>query len=296
MATDLASRHELIGDVFAWPDTPEQWKAYQLSEEQVRFYNEQGYLPGIQILSDDQAEQLREELSQFFDPQHPGRELWYEYHTNESADPAMVLFHALGAWRIQPGFHDLLWNPAFTVPASQLLGGSVRFWHDQLFCKPAKHGGVVAWHQDYSYWTRTQPVAHLSCWIALDDSTAENGCVHYVPGSQRWDLLPITGLAGRMVAIREVLNDDQWERFQQPVAAELKKGQGVFHHPLMIHGSFANRTDRPRRATVINAIRDGVRSVSDQPLLAGVPPIPPGEVVAGQFFPLLLDPTAVHLQ
>src|SRR5256885_674880 len=81
-----------------------------------------------------------------------------------------VLFHALGAWRITPGFHDLLWNPAFTVPASQLLGGAVRFWHDQLFCKPAHHGGVVAWHQDYSYWTRTQPLAHLTCWIGLDDS------------------------------------------------------------------------------------------------------------------------------
>lgn len=295
MATDLASRHELINDVFAWPDTPEQWNAYRLSDEQVRFYDEQGYLPGIQILSDDQVERLREELSQFFDPQHSGHELWYEYHRNESTDPDAVLFHALGAWRIKPAFHDLLWNPAFTVPASQLLGGAVRFWHDQLFCKPSKHGGVVAWHQDYSYWTRTQPMAHLTCWIALDDSTAENGCVQYVPGSHRWDLLPITGLAGEMDAIRQVLNDEQWERFQQPVAAELKKGQGVFHHPLMIHGSFANRTDRPRRATVINAIRDGVRSASDQPLLAGVPPIPPGELVAGQFFPLLLDPAAVRI-
>jgi len=36
-----------------------------------------------------------------------------------------------------PGFHDLLWNPAFLVPASQLLGGPVHFWQDQLFCKPA---------------------------------------------------------------------------------------------------------------------------------------------------------------
>ena len=97
--------------------------------------------------------------------------MFHEYHTNESTDPTRVLFHALGAWRITPGFHDLLWHPAFTVPASQLLGGAVRFWHDQLFCKPAQHGGVVAWHQDYSYWTRTKPMAHLTCWIGLDDAT-----------------------------------------------------------------------------------------------------------------------------
>jgi len=56
--------------------------------------------------------------------------------------------------------------------------------------------------QDYSYWTRTQPMAHLSCWIGLDDATRENGCVHYVPGSHRWNLLPITGLANDMDALR----------------------------------------------------------------------------------------------
>src|SRR5437588_7423717 len=95
-------------------------------------------------------------------PGHAGRDLFHEYHSNESTDPNRVLFHALGAWRVLPGFHDLLWNPAFLVPASQLLGGPVRFWHDQLFCKPARHGGVVAWHQDYSYWTRTRSEEHTS--------------------------------------------------------------------------------------------------------------------------------------
>ncbi len=201
-----------------------------------------------------------------------------------------MLFHALGAWRITPGFHDVLWRPSFTVPASQLLGGSVRFWHDQLFCKPARHGGVVAWHQDYSYWTRTKPMAHLTCWIGLDDATRANGCMHYVPGSHTWDLLPITGLAGDMEAIRKVLTPEQFARFEKPVAIELKKGEATFHHPLMIHGSFANETDRPRRATVINVFRDGVVSDSDTPPLEGVPPIPKGQKMSGQFFPLLYDP------
>ncbi len=90
-------------------------------------------------------------------------------------DAKTVLFHALGAWRIARAFHDILWNPDFTVPAGQLLGGSVRFWHGQLFCKPPLHGGVVAWRQDYSYWTRTTPMAHLTCFIALDDTDLEIG-------------------------------------------------------------------------------------------------------------------------
>jgi ectoine hydroxylase-related dioxygenase (phytanoyl-CoA dioxygenase family) len=164
----------------------------------------------------------------------------------------------------------------------------VRFWHDQLFCKPARHGGVVAWHQDYSYWTRTQPLAHLTCWIALDDSTRLNGCVHYVPGSHKWPDLPVTGLAGDMDSIMTVLSDEQKRAFN-PVAIELESGMASFHHPRMIHGSFANATSSPRRATVINVMRDGVRSATDEPLLEGVPPIPAGEKMNGQFFPLLFS-------
>jgi ectoine hydroxylase-related dioxygenase (phytanoyl-CoA dioxygenase family) len=230
---------------------------------------------------------LGKELTDLADPKHPGHELFYEYHSNESTDPEHILFHALGAWRITPAFHDLLWNPAFTIPASQLLAGPVRFWHDQLFCKPAHHGGVVAWHQDYSYWTRTQPLAHLTCWIGLDDSTRENGCLQYVPGSHRWPDLPITGLAGDMEAIHAVLNTEQRQQFDAAVAVEVRKGEASFHHPRLVHGSFANHSDRARRATVVNVMRDGVRSATNESLLHGIPVIPAGEKVEGQFFPLL---------
>jgi hypothetical protein len=57
----------------------------------------------------------------------------------------------------------------------------------------------------------------------------------------------------------------------------------------MVHGSFENRVDRPRRATVINVFRDGVESAKNESLLAGVPAIPAGQKMSGQFFPLLRD-------
>ncbi len=148
---------------------------------------------------------------------------------------------------------------------------------------------MVAWHQDYSYWTRTRPMAHLTCWIGLDDATRDNGCLQYIPGSHRWQLLPVTGLAGDMDAIQTVLSDEQKAQFK-PVAIELKKGECSFHHPLMVHGSYENSTDGPRRATVINVFRDGVLSESNDELLHGVPRIFKGEKMQGQFFPLLFDP------
>ncbi len=286
---DLSEFHHPITGLFERPKDKKEWEKFRLSDEQVTFFHDQGYLTGIRVLDDRQIDALRAELAALTAKSHEGNDLFYEFHSNESQNSDTVLFHALGAWRIEPSFHDVLWDPAFLVPASQLLGGAVRFWHDQLFCKPAKHGGVVAWHQDYSYWTRTQPMAHLTCWIGLDDSTRENGCLYYVPGSHKWNLLPVTGLTGNMDEIKTVLTPEQQNAFR-PVPIELKRGECSFHHPLLIHGSYENRSDRPRRATLINVFRDGVRSASDEELLGGVPPVPKGQPMGGQFFPLLFDP------
>jgi ectoine hydroxylase-related dioxygenase (phytanoyl-CoA dioxygenase family) len=135
-------------------------------------------------------------------------------------------------------------------------------------------------------------MAHLSCWIGLDDSTRENGCVHYVPGSHLWNVLPREDFANDMDAILKALTPEQKAAFK-PVPIELKKGECSFHHPLMVHGSYENRTNNARRAVVLNVFRDGVFSASNKALLEGVPPVPAGEKMDGQFFPLLFDPLKV---
>jgi hypothetical protein len=290
---DLSAVHSLISDLFTTPSSESDWRKFALTKEQIDFFNSEGYIGGIKLLDDWQIERLRNELAEVAEPNHPAANLFYEFHSNESSNPDTILFHALGAWRISNGFHDVLWNPRFLMVASQLLGDvPVRFWHDQLFCKPAKQGGVVAWHQDYSYWTRTKPVAHLTCWCGLDDSTVENGCVQYVPGSHRWGLLEKPALAGDLMGITDFLTPVQQREFK-PVPVEVKAGEGIFHHPLTLHGSGENRSDRPRRAFVINVFADGVRSDSNEALLNGVPPVPKGEKMQGQFFPLLFDPAKI---
>jgi ectoine hydroxylase-related dioxygenase (phytanoyl-CoA dioxygenase family) len=289
-AKDLSTVHGLISELFAWPDNEKKWNEYKLTEEQVASFHENGFLAGVRMIDEAQIESLREELDGLTDTHYPGNEFFYEFHSNESSDPQTILFHALGAWRVSKGFHDVLWNPRFLVAASQLMGNQpVRFWHDQLFYKPAKKGGVVAWHQDYSYWTRTKPVAHLTCWCALDDATIENGCLQYIRGSHRWGLLPKPVIAGELQGIRDFLNPEQQEQFDHPVFAPVKAGEAIFHHPLTLHGSGENKSDRPRRAFVINVFSDGVISDSDEPLLEGVPVIPKGEKMQGRFFPLLYD-------
>jgi len=200
---DLSLVHHLVRNLFKWPEKS-GWEQYALTRDQIDFFNANGYLSGVKMLDQQQVECLQTELSELADVNHPGHDYFYEFHSNESSDPSTILFHALGAWRITPGFHDVLWNPRFLVAASQLVGNKpIRFWHDQIFSKPAKRGGVVAWHQDYSYWTRTKPIAHLTCWCGLDDSTKENGCLQYIAGSHKWGLLPKPVIAGKLQGIRD---------------------------------------------------------------------------------------------
>jgi ectoine hydroxylase-related dioxygenase (phytanoyl-CoA dioxygenase family) len=290
LSRDLSNYAHPVSEMFKWPRTAKEWTKYELTKEQVDFFQANGYLSGIKLLDDLQIDQLKEQLLEVMDIKHPNHDLLYEYHTNESVDQGKILFHALGHWRMTPGFHDVLWNPAFVMAAYQLLGNKpVRFWHDQLFCKPAKHGGVVAWHQDYSYWTRTRPMQHLTTWIGLDDATIENGCLHYIPGSHKWGFLNKPVLTGEMEGLKAFLDEDQQEKLKNSVPIEMKKGYATFHHPLLVHGSFENKSAKPRRAFVINVFADGTYSDSDDPLLDGVPAYMKGQKLQGQFFPLLFD-------
>jgi len=287
MIRDLADVHELVSELFKWPSTEAEWEPYRLSEDQVLHFHEFGYVSGIKLLDDKVIDQLRDELDQLVDPEHPGNSLFYEFHSNESGNSDAILFHSLGHWRITEGFHDVLWNPAFVMAAHQLLENkSVRFWHDQLFYKPAEHGGVVAWHQDYSYWTRTIAMQHLTCWTGLDDATEENGCLQYIPKSHKWGLLEAPEIAGDMDGLLHYLTDEQKKEFK-PVPIELKKGYASFHHPLLVHGSYENKSQRPRRAFVLNAFADGTVSNTNDALLKGVPPVNKGDKMQGKFFPLL---------
>ena len=324
--SDLSFAGEPLGDLFGQlPTDAADYARCALSDAQILFYKANGYLSQVRVLTDEQCNRLINECEKFLlwndddtsatDGKNDShrlslaeRSLLYEYHSNQSADPENVVTHMLGHWRVSRLFHDLVFIPNITVPVSQLLAAfhpsekpmvPVQFWHDQLFAKPPYHGGHVAWHQDYSYWTRTEPMQHVTVHIALDDQTEENGAIHHVPGSHLWHRiedgkevpLPITDPNFRdMDSIKTVLTAEELERFQ-PLPSLLKKGHATFHHALTVHGSYSNRTASARRAAVLNYFVEGTRSNTDEALLHGVPVIPRGQPLKSRFFPLVFDPT-----
>lgn len=299
MSVELKSMHRGVTGRFPDPQVSES-STWELDAEQCRHFEEQGYVTGIDLLDADQVAELRERLTALCDRLPQLADRLYEVEQAWLERPKTTVLHFLGAWMVDELFHDLVFHPGVTVPLAQLLDTPrLRFWHDQVFCKPARHPGVVPWHQDYSYWTRTGPPAHISLFLALDDMGPEsggpasggpdNGSLQFVPGSHRWGLFPPQDFGGPMDALLTHLSAEQREHFRpQPIT--LRAGQASIHHSHLIHGSRGNPSDRPRRAVVLNYVADGTLVLDDSaPLLTGVEKISKGEPLDGVHFPLVLD-------
>lgn len=284
----LAAVHEPILDVFPRVRSIADRQRYRLDDEQVQAFERDGFLGGLQVLDDEQVAELSERLEQLRHEIADHADTLYEVERGWIDRPDQVVLHFLGGWLVDPWLHDLVFAPSVTVPLAQLLGVErLRFWHDQVFYKPPMHPGYVPWHQDYSYWTRTTPAAHITINILLDASDQENGCLHYVPGSHRWGLLPSVPFDAAPDALLSLLTPEQRAGFK-PVAVELAPGQASIHHSHTLHGSGGNPTARRRRALVLNYMDARTRSATDAPLLRGVPPIAAGGLVEGEHFPIVL--------
>ena len=52
---DLSAVHELVSGIFQWPQAPEEWEQYKLSDEQVAFFDENGFLANVKMLDEKQV-------------------------------------------------------------------------------------------------------------------------------------------------------------------------------------------------------------------------------------------------
>lgn len=263
----------------------------QLSDDQIARFERDGFLAPLRALTDEQLPELRSCVDRISGDLEGLEEQLYEVERAHIERPDEVVTHFLGGWMIEPLLADLIFSSSIAGPPAQLLGlDQLRLWHDQVFSKPARHPGCVPWHQDYSYWTRATPARHITIHIALDDADVGNGCLHMVPGSHRWGLLPEVAFDAPMDALLEHLSPEQRAEFA-PVAVPLRAGEASVHHSHAVHGSFENSSDRGRRSLVVNYMHPDTRcGDGTRPLLRGVPLLPEGAVIEGRHFPLIPAP------
>ncbi len=145
-------------------------------------------------------------------------------------------------------FLSLAKNPDTVELVSDVIGNDVILWGAHVFCKPAGDGFETPWHQDGHYWP-IRPLATCTVWVALEESSIENGCLRVIPQSH----------ANKQ--LHEHLHEDRLDlTLQQRMKAgsfdentavdiELEPGQMSLHDVYMIHGAKAN-TSRKRRTGV----------------------------------------------
>ena len=125
-----------------------------------------------------------------------------------------------------------------------------------------------------------------------------DGCTAKREAAGGGDDLDAASFTTEMDALHDnVLNADeraQWAA-RPPETVLLKAGHVAFHHALTVHGSFGNRSDKPRRALVLNFFADGTKALMDGTLLKGAPAVAKGEPLQGKFHPLVFDASRVDM-
>src|SRR5205814_570780 len=114
----------------------------------------------------------------------------------------------------------------FGEVAAKLSGRPVRVWHDQALFKEAREGAKTPWHQDAHYWPHHDRTDQITIWIALKDASTNNGCMSFVPGSQKVQNLEPINLA----TPQNIFEMAPELKGVKPQTCELKAGAATFHN------------------------------------------------------------------
>jgi phytanoyl-CoA hydroxylase len=278
-----------------------------VSPAQVEQFYRDGYLKFGRVVEDAEVERLRAELDRVTAEEAEGTrggerppEFAYGHHRKGQERVARAIHQFVNIWKVAPAYRDVLDNPRITGAARDLMGAErIRLWHDQVISKPPGENEHFRCHHDFYFWPLDRP-AMITCWLALDDATVANGCMHVFPGSHRdprfqpvgcelvddLHLSPVPQGPGEPGSLYDDVRTWGPDR-ATPV--ELKAGECMFHHCLNYHMTPRNVTDRQRRALVLIFMPDGTRynhaQSPDHPCTSYLH-LPDGAVLDGREFPI----------
>ena len=152
--------------------------------------------------------------------------------------------------RGNPAFLELARDPEIVELVSGVLGDDIILWGCHVFCKPAAQGYETPWHQDGHYWP-IRPLANCTVWVALEESTVENGCLRVIPRSHIGKQLHEHLHEDRSdLTLNQRLANGTFDE-TSAVNLELQPGEMSLHDVYMIHGADANRSNKRRTGVAL---------------------------------------------
>jgi hypothetical protein len=221
----------------------------KLALEQQAFYKQNGYLSPRRVLGAEEAS---------------GYEARFVEYMSKYAQQLCGLLQRDRRVYLSEAHLFLSWvyrivaHPAVLDAVESVLGPNILVWGAQWFPKLPGDNAYVSWHQDGTYWGLHPPNV-TTAWIALSDSTPENGCMRVVPGTHHTPKLPQ----------RETYAPDNMLSRGQEIAVQvdesravdlvLQPGEMSLHHIGIVHGSGPNRSDHARIGLAVRYIGPEVR-------------------------------------
>jgi non-haem Fe2+, alpha-ketoglutarate-dependent halogenase len=212
-----------------------------LSEAAVRQYNELGYYAPVPALTAAEARAIRDKLEGF------------EAEAGVLAGRLRHKSHLLFTW-----LNDLIRHPRILDAVEDIIGPNILCWGSSFFIKERHDSSFVSWHQDSTYWG-LDPADVVTAWVALSDSTAENGAMRVIPGSHKMEQIPHrdTFRSDNLLSRGQEIMVEVDERAAQML--ELQAGEMSLHHVRLIHGSDPNPSGKRRIGFAIRYIPTYVR-------------------------------------
>jgi non-heme Fe2+,alpha-ketoglutarate-dependent halogenase len=218
-------------------------RSARLSASGQQYYRENGYYSPIPVFSDSETAEFGRHFLDYFSQNQqritglPPREHYV----------VMTQTHFLLGWVFRMVSH-----PSVLDAVESVLGPDLIVWSSQWFPKMPGDKTYISWHQDATYWGLHPPNV-TTAWIALSESSPENGCMRVIPGSHHETLPQIETYArdnalsrGQEIAVKV---DES-----QAADLVLKPGEMSLHHIGIVHGSNANTSEKPRIGLAVRFI------------------------------------------
>ena len=214
----------------------------QLSPQQIAAYHRDGFVAHRNLLNPDEVADLKAAVLETIETMGKKKVAGGNDDMEEGDGYYDKVFtQRLNLWRINDTVKDFMLNPAIGEMLRKLAGVDVRVWHDQALIKEP-FGNPTAWHLDNPYWSFYSRQS-VSIWIALEPATYQNGCMYFIPGTQKLASYENVGINENLSGLFKV-----YPAMAEidPVGVPMEPGDCSFHNGLAAHGAGANMT-RGRR-------------------------------------------------
>ncbi len=256
---------------------------YPLTEEQIEFYQQNGYIQLLDVLTPEELEDVRQSLDEVLNMK---LEKGFD-RTGQRTEYDKVFLQKVNLWRDHEGMRRFVFNHKLAGIARRLARVKrIRLWHDHTLIKMPEDSKPSPWHQDLPYWPMNEEGA-LSCWMALDDVDENNGCMAFIPGSHQ---------VGRLEPINLVNPQDIFGfeasghlKGVQPAVMKMKAGSCTFHNGMTFHYAFPNKMDKPRRAMIVIYMPDGTTYSGKRHICTDGQGFEIGKPLEGELFPILAE-------